>query len=164
MTEFSSESSSDFSAVVLPEPLSRWFAADPRAEDDAVLVITSDESGEPRIAQLGRPQVLVVKPGRVAMATWTSSATTANLRRSGRCALYAVADGITYTVELETSVSGPLRLAETQLTGFVGVLRQVRVDEVSYATVTSGVRYRLHSPGETLGLWAELRAALERAT
>lgn len=129
-----------------------------------MLVITTDESGEPRVAQLGRPQLIVVDPSRVAMATWASSATTANLRRSGRCALYAVADGITYTVELETSVSAPIRLAGMELAGFVGVLRQVRVDEVAYATVTSGVQYRLHSPGETLALWGELRAALKRVT
>lgn len=154
----------DSSPVVLPEPLLQWFADEPRAEDDAVLVITTDESGEPRVAQLGRPQVLVLDPGRVAMATWASSATTANLRRSRQCALYAVADGVTYTAELETSVSGPDRLVGMGLTGFVGVLRQLRIDEVPYATVTSGVQYRLHSPRETLPRWRELRAALKRAT
>jgi hypothetical protein len=116
-------------------------------------LLTVAEDGWPHLAWLGPGEVLAVERHSVALALWPRSSTRANLERSGRGVLQAVADGVVYRARLEVEPMGPIPVGDGELAGFLGRVGDIVVDEVAYAEVLSGLTYRLHDPEAVLARW-----------
>jgi hypothetical protein len=142
--------------AVVPPALAELLAAEPSAESTAILVLTIREDGFPHQAMVSVGELAALDDKRLALALWPESTTTANLKRTNALTLAVVIGATSYTVRATTSQrEGVGALARFDLT-VVGV----SADEAPYATLTSGVRFRLNDPDAVLARWREVREAL----
>jgi hypothetical protein len=126
-----------------------------------ILLLTSTQDGWPYQAMISVGELLAVDARRVKLALWPSSTATENLTRSGKATLTLVHQGIGYALrclarrgaDLEVEPGGPLAYFELQI-------EDILEDAVSYATLTSGVTYKLNEPEKVLPRWMATVAAL----
>lgn len=126
-------------------------------EGETFLLLTVAESGFPHVALLSVGEVYAPGPLEVRLALWPKSATTANLQRTGQATLAHVADGAATYVQLAAR-----RVDEKSegLARFIADVRGTRVDRVSYAELTTGVRFRLRDRDRVLARWSRTVLAL----
>jgi hypothetical protein len=123
---------------------------------------TIDPEGWPHAAWLG-PGELVVVGSSLRLATWPGSSTTGNLRRAGRALLQFVSDADPrelVKIRLQVADAGDLEVAGRRFAAFVAEVDDLRVDAVTYANVTAGLRYRLKDPDTVLDRWRQQVEAL----
>lgn len=131
----------------------------------AMQLTTVDPTGMPHSALLSVGEVVAVAPRLLRLATWGSSATTNNMRRTGDALLTVVLDGACYGIEFavteQTGSGSPVE--ETALPGlavFAADVRCVHRDEVTYAQLLSGIEFRLVDPEPVLVRWRNTVDAL----
>jgi hypothetical protein len=98
--------------------------------------------------------------GELRLALWRTSTTTANLERDGRATLTVFLPPAAYYVELDATRDADIRVGETTFARFTARPRAVREDVVGYATLDSGIRFRLPSRDKVLARWRAQIAAL----
>lgn len=108
-------------------------------------------------------EVLAVDRGRLRLALWPGSGSTDNLTRGGQATLMLVAAPETYYVRLRSRRLPDLKLARGTRAAFEAEVDEVLRDVVGYATVTSGIDFRLNQPDQVLPAWQEAVAALREA-
>ena len=144
--------------AVVPPALVDLLSAEPSAEGTAILVLTAREDGFPHQAMVSVGELAVLDDRRLALALWRSSTTAANLKRTNALTLAVVIGATSYsiraTAEQRDDVEG---LARFDLT-----VVAVDADEAPYATLVSGVRFRLNDPDDVLARWRAVRKELER--
>jgi hypothetical protein len=128
------------------------------------LLLTNDESGWPQVAMLSVGEVVAVDARTLRAGLWLGSGTTRNLSRSGRGTLMLVADGNGYYVRVSARRGDDLDLGpDGRLAYFVLQIEDVQEDSADYATLTSGVTFRLKQPQQVVPRWQHtidrLRAA-----
>jgi hypothetical protein len=125
------------------------------------LLITADESGWPHMAMLSVGELIAVHPRTLRAGLWLHSTTSKNLARDGRAMLAIVANGNGYYVRLAARRGPDLDLgADGRLALFVFEIEDVLEDAADYATLTSGVTFRLNRPDQVVPRWQRTVDAL----
>ncbi len=125
------------------------------------LLITTDELGWPHVAMLSVGELLAVDASALRAALWLHSSTTHNLTRERRGLLAAVIDGRAYYARLVATRGDDLDLgADGRLAYFLLDVEDVLEDAAEYATLTSGVTFRLHEPAAVVARWQHAIDAL----
>lgn len=130
----------------LPPPLRFELGAHPSAGmPKAVLLLTSDADGHLRVAVLGAPEVRVKDASHLEFAVHAGSTTCANVKRSGKAALWQVLDAAAYCMRGNVSEAkgSPLQPDsgdefETFELAITSVLRDFQAD----APMVSGPTYK----------------------
>ena len=143
--------------AVVPPALVELLNAEPRAEGTAILVLTVREDGFPHQAMVSIGELAALDSGRLALALWPDSTTAANLKRTNALTLAVVIGATSYSIR----ATAQQREDVGRLAGFELTVVGANADEAPYATLTSGVRFRLNDPDEVLARWREVREALE---
>jgi hypothetical protein len=129
------------------------------------LLLTNDESGWPQVAMLSVGEVVAVDPRTLRAALWLGSGTTRNLSRTGRGTLMLVADGNGYYVRVSARRGDDLDLgSEGRLAYFALQIEDVQEDSADYATLTSGVTFRLKQPEQVVPRWQHTIDCLSAAS
>jgi len=136
---------------------------DPLADGVTLLLLTVRDDGWSHQAMISVGEVVAVGEDALRLAVWPGSTSTHNLRERRRATLTAVIDGVAYTLFLAVEPCGEL---ETPLAGkldrFDARVRAASADEAPYATLESGVRFRLKDRDSVLARWREAREELRR--
>lgn len=130
-----------------------------KKDRDALCLVTVDPDGWPHIALLSVGEVLSISETRLRLALWPSTSTTANLDRLGSGVLMHVAEGAAHHVRLAGRRIQDLESDGGHLAAFEMEAVGVKVDQVGYADLLSGVTYRLKRPSQVLERW---RATVNR--
>jgi hypothetical protein len=130
---------------------------------EAFELLSVDPDGWPHAAWLG-PGEVVLTGASLRFATWPGSSTTANLRRTGRALLQFVSDADPrelVKIRIHVVEVGVVEVAGRRLAAFVAEVDDLRIDAVTYAHVTAGLRYRLKDPDAVVDRWQQQAAALQ---
>lgn len=135
-------------------------------EGTTFLLLTTDECGWPHMAMLSVGELVAIDAQTVRAALWLHSSTSKNLTQSGRATLTLIANGNGYYVRLLAERGPDLDLGtEGRLAYFVMHVQDIEEDSADYATLTSGVTFRLKQPEHVVPRWQRtvdaLRAAAE---
>ncbi len=129
-----------------------------------LLLVTAEPEGWPHVAMLSVGEIVALDPRVLRIALWLDSTTARNLTRTERALLTLVADGSGYNVRVRAQRGADLDFgAEGKLASFVLRVDEVLEDVAEYATLTSGVRFRLHQPDMVLPRWRRTVDALRAA-
>jgi hypothetical protein len=94
---------------------------------------------------------------------WPGSTSTANLTRTGQATLMLVHEGVGYYLRLSAQRLADLTIGRAPRAFFRATIEEVLEDVVAYATITSGLTFRLVDRSKVLPGWEETVRAL-RAT
>lgn len=131
----------------------------------AILIATVDANGWPHPALLSYGEVVALDARRLRLATYRTSRTSANLRRSGRVTLCLIEAGMAYYVKAQAAEQ---RADEgfSELARFEAAVEQVLVDQAREdlepgARITRGIEFDPGRPvAEALAAWAAVLKAL----
>ena len=125
------------------------------------LLLTNDDNSWPQVAMLSVGEIVAVDAGTLHAGLWLHSGSANNLTRTGKGTLVLVANGSGYYVRVAATRGEDLNLgAEGRLAYFVLKVEDVQEDSTEYATVTSGVVYKLKDPGMVVQRWQQTVDAL----
>lgn len=109
------------------------------------LLISVDERGYPYVAMMSLLELVVADRQNLRLAPWSSSTTTANMRRNGKVTLIAVDTEMAYYIQ------GTATELAAELPGFPGMAKlNIRIDAVledmaldyeGAARVSTGIRF-----------------------
>jgi hypothetical protein len=128
------------------------------------LLLTTDEVGWPHMAMLSVGELLAIDAKTLRAGLWLHSSSSKNLTRAGRAMLTLIANGNGYYVRLVAQRGADLDLgADGRLAYFVMHVEDVQEDSADYATLTSGVTFRLKQPEQVVPRWQHTVDALRAA-
>lgn len=128
------------------------------------LLLTSDESGWPHVALLSVGEVVATDPRTLRAGLWLGSGTTRNLSRSGQATLMLVADGNAYYLRVSARRGDDLDLGrDGRLAYFVLHVEDVLEDAADYASLSSGITFRLKQPDQVVPRWQHTIESLRSA-
>lgn len=146
---------------VVPPAVVARLNADLSVDDGLTVLVVANRDGWPHIAMISRAEIVVIKETSLRLALWPQSSMSATLEAERRATLSLVVDGVAYALRAKIEPTGQIA---TKLGGnlnrFDAEIVAAQADEAPYATITSGVTFRLHNPEATLPRWREVRAAL----
>ena len=123
---------------------------------ETFLLLTVGPNGFPRVALLSVGELYAPSADEVRLALWRNSTTTQSLTTQGRATLGYFSAGNVMYVALEAR-----RVRDADgLALFTARVASVRRDEVEFAEILSGVRYRLRDPASVLPRWRRAIDAL----
>jgi len=150
----------------LPDSLRRLLDGTDLASREGLtfLLLTTDDAGWPHMALLSVGELVAMDARTLRAGLWLHSSTSNNLTRAGRAMLTLIADGNGYYVRLAAQRGPDLDLgAEGRLAYFVMQVEDVQEDSADYATLTSGVTFRLNEPEQVVPRWQHTVDALRAA-
>jgi hypothetical protein len=127
------------------------------------ILLTPDELGDVSIALLSVGEVLATDERTIRLALWPGTTATANLERTGRGTLASIEPEATLYVRFDAERVGDVRAGGMNHASFVCRVTDVLADDVSYATITAGLRFALRDPDAVLPRWRETIEALREA-
>jgi len=128
------------------------------------LLLINDEAGWPQAAMLSVGELVAVDAHTLHAALWLHSSSSKNLTRTGQATLVLIVDGSGYYVRVRSERGKDLDLgAEGRLAYFVLHVEDVQEDSAEYATLTSGITFRLKSPEQVVPRWQRTVDALRTA-
>ena len=128
------------------------------------LLLTTDEAGWPHMAMLSVGELVAMDQHTLRAGLWLHSSTSKNLTQAGRAMLTLIADGNGYYVRLAAQRGPDLDLgAEGRLAYFEMQVEDVQEDSTDYATLTSGITFRLNQPEQVVPRWQRTVDALRAA-
>jgi hypothetical protein len=128
------------------------------------LLLTNDEQDWPQVAMLSVGEAVAVDARVLHAGLWLHSGTSKNLTRSGRATLVVVANGNGYYIRLKATRGEDLDLgAEGRLAYFVLDVEDVQEDSTDYASLTTGVTFKLKDPAQVVPRWQRTVDALKAA-
>jgi hypothetical protein len=120
--------------------------------NETAMLSTVDEAGWPHVAFLGMGEIVAKDRERLLLATWPRSRTTANMIRTSRAALYAVAEGVVWETRLLVSPLTVTLASGLHLSS--GEIVEVRRHEAPNAHLDGLACLRLDPPEPTLERWS----------
>jgi hypothetical protein len=132
----------------------------------AILITTIDAQGWPHPALLSYGEVVAIDARRLRVATYRSSRTSENIRRSGHLTLCLIETGMAYylktrAVEQESHWVRFPALARFEATVKHVLVDQAREDLEPEARITSGIEFETAKPREeVVAEWARVLNAL----
>ena len=149
-------------APILPPALERLINnRDLQPDGVAFQLVTVRPDGWPYVSLISVGELVTQGNRRLRLALWPKSTATANVARTGKATLATVVEGVPYALRLR--LYGPVSVPSAtygSLAAFDADIVEVRADVVPYATVESGIRFRLNDPDDVLPRWAALRESL----
>jgi hypothetical protein len=127
------------------------------------ILLTADDQGDVSIALLSAGEILALDDRRLRIALWPGTTTTRNLQRSGRGTIASIEHDGTYYVRIEARRGPDVRAASMSHAVFETHVVEVLLDDVSYATIESGIRFDLKDPAAVLGRWQSTIDALRES-
>jgi hypothetical protein len=132
-------------------------------EQPAFLLVTTDDSGAPRICMVSAGELLVRDERTLRVALWPGTRTAHNLGRGGTALLGAVSPGSVIYIRAE-----PTRLTVPEtvtLECFELAVTNVQADVHAGMPVTSGITFRTDEPDHatTVADWRRQRELLTNA-
>jgi hypothetical protein len=125
----------------LPPPLRFEFGAHPIGGlPKAILLVTTDEDGAPRVAILGAPEMKAHDASHIHFAISTRSSTCANLRRAKKAALWCVLDAAAYCIRGNVA-AGPAP-SDDEFCTFELTVSSVLMDFRADSPMVSGPTYK----------------------
>jgi hypothetical protein len=125
------------------------------------LLLTTDDADWPQVAMLSVGELVEADAHTLRAGLWLHSGSAKNLTRNGRGTLVVIAGGNGYYVRVAAERGVDLDLgAEGRLAYFVLRIEDVLEDTADYATLTSGVTFRLKAPDQVVPRWERTVAAL----
>jgi hypothetical protein len=125
------------------------------------LLLTTDDAGWPHMAMLSVGELVAIDDHSLRAGLWLHSSTSKNLSQNGRAMLTIIANGNGYYVRLAARRGPDLDLgAEGRLAYFTLAVEDVQEDSTDYATLTSGVTFRLNQPDQVVPRWQHTVDAL----
>ena len=130
-----------------PDLLARLSGRDLESLASKVIqIFTVDAAGWPHPALLSYFEVVAKDPARIRLATYATSTTSGNMRRSGRVTLVVIDERVAYYVKATAAELAPAMRATDWNAAFECRVQQVLADEVNEeyepgAYVASGVTY-----------------------
>jgi len=127
-----------------------------------VQLATVGAEGWTHLAMLSVGEILITGPSTLRLLLWLRAGSTANLRRDGRLTLSMVENGVPYDMRLQARALPPVEVPGSvePFAAFEAQLLAVKQHHAPYATVTSGITYRLHEPEAVVDRWTRQIAAL----
>ena len=150
----------------LPDSLCRLLDGSELASREGLtfMLLTTDDAGWPHMALLSVGELVAIDVRTLRAGLWLHSSTSKNLTQAGRAMLTLIADGNGYYVRLAARRGADLELgAEGRLAYFVMQVEDVQEDSADYATLTSGVTFRLKQPDQVVPRWQHTVDALRAA-
>src|SRR5438105_7565598 len=133
----------------IPPRIQPLFSGDDLATREGLtfLFLTTTADGWPHLAMLSVGEVLAAGRRELRVALWPTSTATANLTRSSQATIALVHDGVGYSLRCSARRGPDLEFGrEGSLAFFELQIEDALEDAVSYATLTSGLTYRLNEP------------------
>ena len=128
------------------------------------LLLTNDEQNWPQVAMLSVGEVVASDARTLRAALWLRSSSAENLTRTGKATLVVIANGSGYYIRLDARRGDDLNLgSEGRLAYFVLGVQDVQEDSTEYATLTSGVTFKLKDPDMVVPHWQQTVQALRGA-
>jgi hypothetical protein len=128
------------------------------------LLLTTDEDDWPQVAMLSVGELVAIDSQTLRAGLWLHSGTSKNLTRSGKATLVLIAEGNGYYLHLRAQRGADLDLgADGRLAYFVLKIDDVQEDAADYASLTSGITFRLKSPDQVVPRWQRTVDALRAA-
>jgi hypothetical protein len=126
----------------LPPPLQFELGTpdDDAAAPPAILLITVDADGMPRLAVMSRAEVSAPDPAHLTLAASSASRTCENLKRSGQAAIWCVLDAAAYTIRAEAQESQSAQ--DPAISTFRLSITSVLRDFQAQAPMVAGPTYR----------------------
>ncbi len=119
------------------------------------LLLSMTDEGWPHVA------MVAVAPDQLRVALYPDSTATHNLARQGRATIALVHAGAAYYIRCLAQMRRDLELRDgSRLACFDLRVEDILKDSAPYATLTSGVTFRLKDPSAVLPRWEEQVRAL----
>jgi hypothetical protein len=148
----------------VPAEVARYLdGTDLLAKSQALRLSTIDVAGWPHAALLSAGDMIAMPSGRIRLALFPQSATTANLTRDGRLTLSLALDGGMCELMLRAhrlAYSSP----DVPLAFFEAEVETVRYHKAPYAAVTQGLTFALNDPHAAFQRWTRQISALRAAS
>lgn len=150
---------------VVPPAIAAALDADPIPDDGLTVLVLTQRDGWPHVTMISRGEIVPDGARGLRLALWRHSSIVGALEADGRTSLSVVLDGVAYLLRVRARRNG---VVTTELGGtlarFDCDVDAVTADEAPYATIESGVTFRLHDREAVHTRWAQVRAALKEAT
>lgn len=125
-------------------------------------LVTVDADGWPCATMLSVGELVVSGDELLTLAVHAGRTAATNLSGTRQALLITVIDETLFYLRLRVGEGVALGDAHAgDLTSFAARVEQVTVDEVPYAEVVTGTRFRLHDEGSVRERWAHTRALLQ---
>jgi hypothetical protein len=125
-----------------------------------VLLLTTNADDWPQVAMLSAGEVLALHASELRLALWPGSGATRNLTSRSRATLMLVTGDAGYYLRVRTHRLSDITPMGARLAVFGATVDDVLVDEVDYATLVSGIEFRLLEPEAVLARWVATLEAL----
>lgn len=119
------------------------------------LLITTAADGWPHVAMLSVGEVLAPDERQMRFALWPGTHTTENLTRAERALGMLVGAGSAHYFRLRCRRIPDATVNSVRRALFTAQLEEVLEDAVDYATITSGIEFRLRNRDQVLAAWAD---------
>lgn len=129
----------------------------------AIRLSSVGENGWPYAAQLSLGEIIARTPRELLIAIWPHSTTNGNLKRNGKITIALVLDSAVLEIQAQAALREET-LASSDRSVFSVRVQQVRFLRAPYATVLSGLTFRLHDEAATLARWRQQIDALQALT
>ena len=148
------------SQAQLPDPVLRLLDGNGLADKvgETFLLLASESTMWPRVAMLSAGEVFAPSPAEIRLALYPDSGTTQALKASGKGLLHVVVAPAAYRIRIEITAVGPVAGPDgdgSSLAHLTGSVVAVDVDQVGYATITSGITYALPQQGDVVRRWEQ---------
>ncbi|WP_321893988.1 hypothetical protein [Paraburkholderia tropica] len=122
---------------------------------EAIGLNTVGEDGWPHAALLSVGEILAVDSENLRLVMSPGSTTTRNIERTGRVTLSLVHGNAFWEIRLAARREGDAAGVGHNSAIFVATVELVRIHEVPYARVESGVSYQLNDPDAVVERWEQ---------
>jgi hypothetical protein len=128
------------------------------------LLLTTNDDGWPHLAMLSVGELVAAGERDLRAALWPGSSAARNLARTGQCTLAVIHQEVGYYLRCSAREGPDLKIEGGRLAYFELGVEEALEDVVPYATLTSGVSFRLNEPDQVLPRWRETIQALRSRT
>jgi hypothetical protein len=125
------------------------------------LLLTTDADSWPQVAMLSVGELVAMDPRTLHVALWLHSGSATNLTQTGKATLVVVQGGNGYYLKVGARRGKDLDLGpDGRLAYFVLDVKDVQEDSTEYATLVSGITFKLKDPAQVVPRWQHTIEAL----
>ena len=114
---------------------------------------TINIEGYPHTSMLSVGEIIAVDMENIRLALWPNTNTVQGLELNNKANLVFIYLYKVYYIELDINKISSENKDFYDRAKFSGYIRNVKIDEVEYADVTSGISIELHNPNDVLSRW-----------
>jgi hypothetical protein len=140
----------------IPEALRPLVAGEDVSQYEGVtiLLLVTTPEGWPHMAMLSAGEVVALDNRRLRLGLWANSKATVSLSPRGQATLACIHEGVGYYLRCRVQRTADISPGiGADLAAFDAVVEETLDDVVPYATVTSGIDFKLVDPANVLARW-----------